>query len=158
METAIITFIASFLIWFLFIGVLFLSYFGKTISRRDIFKAFLSILLAVVLGQLVKLLIPDIGRPFYFNGHFPLTITVPFDSSFPSDHSAFAFALAASLWLKDKRVGFIYGLGAVVVGVGRVLAKVHFPIDIWGGAVLGIFSALLIDTLWLKLPFLSFKK
>lgn len=102
--------------------------------------------MAVGISLLVKQILPYITRPFYELGLSPLTLTIPFNGSFPSDHSAFVFALAASLWLRDKKLGLIYFLGALLVGWGRVVSGVHYPIDIFGGAILGIFSALLVDT------------
>ena len=32
--------------------------------------------------------------------------------------------------MHDKKVGWVFLLGALVVGVARVLANVHYPIDI----------------------------
>lgn len=102
------------------------------------------------MSWLVKYLMPEVIRPFYEQGLSPLTLTVPFNGSFPSDHSAFVFALATALWLKDKSLGLIYFLGALLVGLGRVLGGVHYPVDIVGGAILGVFSALAVDTLFKK--------
>ena len=52
-----------------------------------------------------------------------------------------AFALATTIWLHDRKVGWIYIIWALFVGLARILANVHYPIDIWGGAILGIVIA-----------------
>ncbi len=61
--------------------------------------------------------------------------------AFPSGHTAFFFALALVLWRLDRRVGVVVFIAAVFIGVGRVAAGVHWPIDIVGGAVLGAILA-----------------
>lgn len=58
--------------------------------------------------------------------------------SFPSGHAAFFFALATTVYLHDKRLGVWFFLAAAAIGAARVLAGVHYPTDILGGAVLGV--------------------
>ncbi len=57
--------------------------------------------------------------------------------SFPSGHATFMFALAMSMLSFDRKAGRIILLMAVVTGVARVLAGVHFWYDIVGGFILG---------------------
>lgn len=58
--------------------------------------------------------------------------------SFPSGHATFFFALAMSVYLYHKRAGTVLFVCAALISIARVLAGVHYPIDILGGAVLGI--------------------
>lgn len=58
--------------------------------------------------------------------------------SFPSGHAAFFFALATTVYLRDKRLGVWFFLAAALIGIARVLAGVHYVTDILGGAALGI--------------------
>lgn len=55
----------------------------------------------------------------------------------PSGHAAFMFALAATMYAFDKRAGHALLVLAVITGIARVLAGVHFWYDIVGGALLG---------------------
>lgn len=65
------------------------------------------------------------------------------DSSFPSEPTAFAFALATAVWLGHRRWGgFIFGL-SLLFGFARVYAGVHYPSDIAAGALIGLFSGFL---------------
>jgi undecaprenyl-diphosphatase len=59
------------------------------------------------------------------------------NSSFPSGHSTFAFALAFSIFWYDKKSGIIFIILAILVALGRVLVGVHYPLDILFGALLG---------------------
>ncbi len=84
-------------------------------------------------------------RPFVlFPEITPLFIHGGMDS-FPSGHATFFFALATALFLSHRRVGILYYGVALVVCFGRVASGVHFPVDILGGALLGIGIALCVD-------------
>jgi undecaprenyl-diphosphatase len=113
----------------------------------EVLSILMSPILAVMLSWFVKSLIPYAERPFQVNGFPPLTITIPFNTSFPSDHTSVAFALAVSVYLYNKKFGFILLVMALIVGIGRIFSNVHYPVDILGGAMLGSFTALAIDTL-----------
>ena len=64
-------------------------------------------------------------------------------SSFPSGHAAFFFALAMTVFYYGRRLGWWFLAFAFVVGLARVFAGVHWPLDILGGAGVGISSGLL---------------
>jgi membrane-associated phospholipid phosphatase len=61
-------------------------------------------------------------------------------ASFPSGHATTAFALAAviSFWYKDKRIGVLALLLAVMVGYSRIYTGNHFLIDVLAGSFLGL--------------------
>ncbi len=63
------------------------------------------------------------------------------DASFPSDHTAVAFAVAASLWALRHRLSFGLGVLGILLGISRVIAGVHYPSDVLGGALVGLASA-----------------
>ncbi len=90
-------------------------------------------------------------RPFKINGFPPLTITNPSDNSFPSGHTASAFALATAIFLINKKLGVLMFVLSSLVGLGRVLSNVHYPLDVLGGLVLGIFVPLFLEDLFLKI-------
>ncbi len=57
--------------------------------------------------------------------------------AFPSGHATFFMALAVSIFLLHKKAGYVFMFFALLIGVARVIAGVHFPVDILGGFVLG---------------------
>jgi len=61
--------------------------------------------------------------------------------SFPSGHSAFFFAMATAIYLYNKKWGIGFFLAAILMNISRVIAGVHYPSDIIGGAIIGIIVA-----------------
>jgi undecaprenyl-diphosphatase len=62
----------------------------------------------------------------------PLTIY-----SFPSGHTATAFAAAVVLVYGSPGIGMLALLAATLIGFGRVATGVHYPTDVLAGAALG---------------------
>lgn len=58
--------------------------------------------------------------------------------SFPSGHTASAFAAAFALWMQKRRLGVPALVLAAFIGFTRLYLYVHFPTDILGGIALGI--------------------
>ena len=57
--------------------------------------------------------------------------------SFPSGHSITFFALATVIYFYNKKWGYWFLGVAAVIAVARVVAGVHYPSDVIGGALLG---------------------
>lgn len=79
-------------------------------------------------------------RPFVTLEFEPLITLFLNGKSFPSDHTAIAFAWAAGLWQTNRWLGLTCSLLALAVGVSRVFVGVHYPVDIIGGIVVGVAS------------------
>lgn len=139
-----ITFLASILIWLMFGGLLVLWIFDGRIKREQALHAFAAALLAWVVTQVLKSLLP-MTRPFVLNGEPALTLTAHADASFPSSHSAMAFSLAVTMWLHNRKLGFFYLVAAFLVGIGRVFAHVHYLLDIVTGGLLGGLVAVIVS-------------
>lgn len=83
-----------------------------------------------------------LARPFEALEFAPL-VYGPQASSFPSGHAIFVFTLSALVFSRHKKLGIALFALSVAVGIARVFAGVHWPLDIVGGAIFGIGSALL---------------
>jgi undecaprenyl-diphosphatase len=104
-------------------------------KKREIFFVFFSSGLAWILAKILKILIQT-SRPFDIlpNVHALFTEN---GYAFPSGHAAFFSALAVALFFYNKKVGYVFMFLALLIGLARITAGVHFPIDILGGFVLG---------------------
>lgn len=94
----------------------------------------------VLVGQGVKVLVGR-PRPRFVRQGFHHQFLTP--SSFPSNHTAVAFAMAylvLRLYPAWYNVALLYLL-AVFIGLSRVYLREHYPLDVLGGAVLGTYIA-----------------
>jgi undecaprenyl-diphosphatase len=74
-------------------------------------------------------------------------IPPPYNTSFPSGHTAAASAMAAALLFVNRRVGFAAVVTAALVALGRILVGVHYPTDILGGLIVGTAAFALVRVL-----------
>jgi undecaprenyl-diphosphatase len=64
--------------------------------------------------------------------------------SFPSGYATFFFALATVIFYVNRKWGFWYFLSAMVISVARVYVGVHWPLDIFGGLIVGVGSGMVV--------------
>jgi undecaprenyl-diphosphatase len=94
-------------------------------------------LVAGVSGALLRQAIGRERPPLRFPEPHPL-VHVPGNPSFPSGHAATSFACAATLaWLTPLSPIALYAL-ATLIAFSRVYVGVHYPLDVIGGAALGL--------------------
>lgn len=107
-------------------------------------RAMLSGLMALLLAKIIAQFYQGV-RPFEQLGVEPGAAFLP-NPGFPSDHSLLVFAVAAVVWAttKNKWMSCTLLVAAVLVAVGRVLALVHTPLDVVGGALCAIIAAICI--------------
>lgn len=86
----------------------------------------------------------DRTRPFVAH-HLVPHIHHAADGSFPSDHTTAAFALAAGVFFYDRVVGSVMLVAGLLIGFARVFEGLHYPSDVAGGALVGIFVALVLS-------------
>jgi undecaprenyl-diphosphatase len=103
---------------------------------REITLVFLSGIFAWIVSETIKT-IAHTPRPFeYLLDLKPIFLHGGMDS-FPSGHATFFSALAVALYMSHKRVGYLFMVFALLIGLSRIIAGVHFPIDILFGFILG---------------------
>lgn len=84
----------------------------------------------------------DRPRPFEIYSLEPL-ITGITSSSFPSGHTAGAFAMAMAVFLYNKKYGAGLFIFAMMVAYSRMYCFVHYPSDVFAGAMIGMGCAFL---------------
>lgn len=89
--------------------------------------------LYVVLKKLFKR-----QRPCDLFANFHAHVTPSDKFSLPSGHTAAAFLMASQMAHFYPSISLIAYLWAGVIGLSRVLLGVHYPTDIFAGAVLGL--------------------
>ncbi len=89
-------------------------------------------------SELLKQLIGR-QRPAEILGHINLRDSVVIGNGFPSGHTALATALAISLWpVLPSKWRWLLPIIAVAVGLSRIYLGLHAPLDIVGGAAIGV--------------------
>jgi undecaprenyl-diphosphatase len=85
-------------------------------------------------------------RPRPFLAHDVAALINHSDSgSFPSGHMTLFFALSVAIYSYNSKLGWWFFAGSVLMGVARIFCGVHYPLDIIGGAVIGIVSVWLVN-------------
>jgi len=121
-------------------GVAFLL-FRKNLQRT------IWVILAVVLArfgiaELIRLfwLRP---RPFIEN-NVNLLVEMADKPSFPSGHASACFALSFIVYHYNKKAGIAFFFASFLISIARVFVGVHWPLDILGGAAVGILAGWII--------------
>lgn len=150
----IIIFAAEYLEWFVAAAFLTFLYFS-IFSNLEKWRIFLVVAVSVVLSRFI---VTEIIRFLYCRPRPFMAYTINHlvdnaNCSFPSGHAAFFFALAAAIYFypvkepkasngaSNKKWGAWFFVAAILISLGRIIAGVHYPLDILGGAVIGILSA-----------------
>jgi membrane-associated phospholipid phosphatase len=79
-------------------------------------------------------------RPDRDTHNVPLArqVKMPGSTSFPSGHSASAFAFATGVAMALPAAGIPLGAAAAIVAYSRVHTGVHYPVDVIAGSVVGV--------------------
>src|SRR5487761_536612 len=92
----------------------------------------------------------DRARPFVAHPTtVHLLVSHPKDASFPSDHAAAGFAIAAVLFALHRRLGVAALVVAAFMSYARVYVGDHYPSDVAAGLIVGVVVAILALT-WLR--------
>lgn len=110
-------------------------------------KAYSYIVMAGITSYLFAQLIasvyqPDVLRPFQLLGASAGASFLN-NPGFPSDHMLFITAIVCAVWFetRQKNITIVLVVLSLLVGVGRVLALVHTPMDVIGGIVIGVMGS-----------------
>jgi undecaprenyl-diphosphatase len=150
----IFIFFAKYLTYFLVLAILI--WLLKKPRRQALFL-FGELVISVILA---RGLITEWVRFFYYHPRpfealgFTSLISES-GASFPSGHMTFLFSLALIVWFYNHKFGsWLLGL-SFIVGVARIFAGVHWPLDILGGIIIGALCGYIVHKIlypyWRKL-------
>ncbi len=148
---SIAIFCAEYLIYFLVAWAILLFFF---IKKQERFRYLIFIASSVILSRLV---ITELIRLFWHRSRPFIDYSVhqlvehSASASFPSGHVTFLFALATAIYFINKKIGIAFFILSFLVGLGRVFVGLHYPFDILGGMIVGVFSAVLLK-IFIKIP------
>ncbi len=114
--------------------------FGTPADQRNLLIGVGTTVIVILVSQGVKALAARPRPRFVRRGFHHQFLT---SSSFPSNHTAVAFAMAylvLRLYPAWYNVALLYLL-AFLIGLSRVYLKEHYPLDVLGGAALGTYLA-----------------
>lgn len=132
-------FFAKYLI-FILIGVFIWLLFRKSSTSKHKFYLASALALSLILGlgiitPLINSIYPN-ERPFLELGIQSLISHEP-SSSIPSRHMMFTVPLVLTAFYLSYRAGQWFAISVVLMGLGRIAAGVHWPLDIIVGLILG---------------------
>jgi len=107
-------------------------------ERKAALAIIVGIVLAAIIGSLVLKPLVARPRPCDVDLGVQLLIARPVDFSFPSGHTAAAFAATSVLFLARNRGRALAAVLASLIAFSRLYLFVHYPTDVLGGALLGI--------------------
>ena len=86
-------------------------------------------------------------RPFKALGHVHQLVSPTEPNSFPSGHTSSTFSvvtvLVNQLWQRKVLVGILI-IFSLLLAFSRVYCGVHYPLDVFVGAMVGILSGILV--------------
>ncbi len=108
-------------------GVVIYAFFAGFVARY-IIKSLLVVLIHsprpyVAITDIHALIPPVLGEAY---------------QSFPSGHMLFFAAFSMIIWQHNKTWGWISAIGVILMGIGRVMIGVHYPLDIIAGIGIGM--------------------
>ncbi len=119
-------------------------------NREHIVATLFSCVVAMTLARGLALTLPFRLRPLYEEG---LSFRLPYGmkstvlegwSSFPSDHAVLFFSLCTGLCFISKKVGaFALLYTTMFIAFPRIYLGLHYPSDIFVGAIIGITISIL---------------
>ncbi|QKG85278.1 undecaprenyl-diphosphatase [Kroppenstedtia pulmonis] len=84
-------------------------------------------------------------RPFVVHDHVNVLLHHAADSSFPSDHTTGAFAIAFALWYHNRLLGGTMLIFALLIGISRPFVGHHYPGDVLAGIIVAFLAATVVQ-------------
>jgi undecaprenyl-diphosphatase len=137
-------------------------------QRQTLVLLLVAIVVSIVVARICADLLPFRERPMFRNdiGYqaplFRLDSYFEEWSSFPSDNAALLFVMTTGFWLVSRWWGLLWLCFSLLALAARVYFGLHYPGDIFAGALIGITITIAINNELVRhriaLPMLIFEK
>lgn len=140
--TQLIIFCAKYLYLVIILIAICVVIFLSVDNKRQLFKfSLLAFPLSFLVAKILNYFIYNV-RPFVVEHIQPL-IDHAADNGFPSDHTLLSATIASVIFVYSRKLGILLFCLTLIMGIARVLAKVHHPIDVFGSMAIAIFMSLI---------------
>jgi undecaprenyl-diphosphatase len=135
--------------YFFIVSLVILAVYWLRVGRKEK----VNIIWQLLIGGLLALLLSTIASHVYYDTRpFVTEHVVPIiahaaDNGFPSDHTLLTAFIGFTIYLHSRAVGGVLLLVALLVGIARVAAHIHHPIDIVGSFVIAAISVAIVQLL-----------
>ena len=135
-------FLAKYAVLLLAAAFVFYWFYRKQDYRMMLVSAACAAIMGFIAARIAGLLHHNV-QPFASLEHVQQLVQHTIDNSFPSDHTALFFAICTSFFLFKLAGRYVWLVLAILVALSRVVVGVHYPLDVFVGALIGIACALL---------------
>ena len=143
-------FFAKYLEYFIWLALVILLAFNIKKYWKIVLEAIMAgVVSRFILTTLIRLLWFR-ARPFVALNFIPLINKSADEASFPSGHASFYFAVSTIIYLYNKKLGNLFYIATFLITIFRIFVGIHWPADIFAGAILGIAVALIIHKILKK--------
>ena len=115
---------------------------------------------AVIAALFVRFVLVEAFYKFHFRlrpfAHDGIKLLIPYDinqTSFPSGHASFFFALSTIIYAYNKKIGIAFYVVSFLIVISRIFVGVHWPSDVVAGIILGVIMGWVINKLFKKVNF-----
>jgi len=117
------------------------SFHAGTIHLRAIAELGVAVLIGLFVSWSIKLFLA-MPRPFDLTDQIVPLWQYRDLGSFPSGHAVFFMIVAIGMLRLSPRMGHVLFVCALLIPIARVMAGIHYPLDIIGGWMIGVVIAL----------------
>ena len=134
-----IVFFAEYVAYITIAGFLLILFFAPYEMRAKV-RMFSAVILSAIIARagITELIRFLYHRPRPFVAYPVHNLITETSYSFPSGHATFFFAFAMVIYLYNKKWGIGFFAISTLMTISRVMAGVHYPSDIVGGALIGM--------------------
>ncbi|TWI59228.1 undecaprenyl-diphosphatase [Halalkalibacter nanhaiisediminis] len=128
---------------YMFIFVLISMLFGNRSHKKVAYSSISSAIVTLFISFVIKLFSFKY-RPFVKH-RVGILLPSKTDSSFPSKHTLLVFAIATSIFLRERVLGSILLAISTLTGFSRIWVGHHYPSDIIGSAFISSMTGIIMN-------------